>query len=834
MKKRLSAAIALLLVVCLAGRAVFRVHAAATDFTIQSLNCSQPLGDVFITTAAAGNPALGDLEVQITPPGGTPTVIPVNGAITPPGTYTVSTGATIDLQVGTGATQSPVPANNPLQNGDKVALTTNPLLSGGTKVDLISAANPSTIIFTQTCGAGAGTTSVFTVSPAGSDFLDAAQTIPNTVCSGTVPPGGIPTPTNPGPCATIENAVRYAPPGAFIFVETGFYEICRTIEITKPLHISSRTKVQKGTNFFPTPANDVFGSPVLHSFYGQTIFHVTAIGYPDGTTPTNPGNAVDNNQPPQTHLDQFGHVIIDGMVMGGAFQPGSAAVFLDNDGYTAVSNNIIGGDVFNNSAFTGAPCTQPQPFPPATVNPPPVPKQETMGNSVGILLSSSNHPNLFGNDIEGNAQFRFSPTLASGDVRSGFGITSTECLGAGSDASNAATIGANAISRNVNAGIWLCSDGGGGHVISNNSVQNNGRGIVLRAITGTVVDTNLVSNDYEDGIVVYDAASNNTIQKNIVESHRTPGAAGIRLGGFGAGLFPLQTAVYNNTLRRNYTDLVIAGARNTIATGNVITAEDVRTAVFIQVGSTGSPDITEPAGTQINLNQIVSNGPCAASQGCAIRLDQFVTVNVDATNNNFGLPPGADVNGVLWHKPNDSSLGYINANQGTTGSLPPGALPTATQVGAPGAVGFGLVGTPAAGAAAAPAASGTPAPGATGVAPAASATPFTLPPGASATPAITGTSPILTPGQPGGSTQYSPPCAYITVPASIGGPLDSGRFLSLFQPVSNIFSAFRIDNATHAFQALYFSNSQAPVDVTTVRPGDIVALCLTDTVTGPP
>ncbi|HLZ73035.1 MAG TPA: NosD domain-containing protein [Dehalococcoidia bacterium] len=841
MKKRLSAAIALLLVVSLSGRAVFRVRAAPSDFTISSLNCSQPLGDVFITTSASGNPPLVDLAVVITPPGGTPTTLPVDSVITPAGAYSVTTNATVDLQVGTGATQAPTPANNPIQNGDKIALSTSSLLTTGTKVDLISLAAPTTIISTQTCTGGLGTNVILTVDPKGNDFLDAAQTIPNTVCSASAPTGGIPTPTDPGPCATVENAVRYTPPGGFVVVDAGFYEVCHTIEITRPIYITSRV-AKSGTSgrtfFAPTPGTDAFTLPVLHSFFGQTIFHVTSIGLPDETTPTVPGNTVNNNQPPNTRLQPSGHTAIDGLTLGGAFQPGNAAVFLDNDGYTSVSNNILGGDVFNNASFTGAPCTQPTPFPPASFNPPPVAKQETMGNSVGILFASSDHPNIFGNDIQGNAQFKFSPTLASGDVKSGFGITSTECLGAGADATNAATIAVNAISRNVNAGVWLCSDGGGGHLISQNILQSNGRGIVLRAITGSLLDTNIVSDDYADGIVVYDSASNNTIQKNIVESHRTPGAAGIRLGGFGGSLFPLQTAIYNNTLRRNYTDLVIAGARNTIANANVITAEDVRTAVFIQVGSTGSPDITQPAGTQINLNQVVSNGPCSATQGCAIRLDQFVTANVDATNNNFGLPPGSDVNSVLWHKPNDPSLGFINANQSTTGSLQPGALPTATQVGAPGAVGSSLVAVPSAAASTttgAPATGATPAPGASpGARPAVSGTPFTLPAGASATPAIAGTSPVLTSGPAGGTTQYQPPCAYITVPASIGGPLDSGRFLSLFQPVSNIFSAFRIDNATHAFQALYFSNSQAPVDVTTVRPGDIVALCLTDTVTGPP
>src|SRR5581483_1277168 len=104
MKKRLSAAIALLLVVCLGGRAVFRVRAAAADFTIQSLNCSQPLGHVFITTSVAGNPALGQLAVVITPPNGASQTFPVNAQIQPGGAYAVTTGAAIDLQVGTGAT----------------------------------------------------------------------------------------------------------------------------------------------------------------------------------------------------------------------------------------------------------------------------------------------------------------------------------------------------------------------------------------------------------------------------------------------------------------------------------------------------------------------------------------------------------------------------------------------------------------------------------------------------------------------------------------------------------------------------------------------------------
>jgi len=59
-------------------------------------------------------------------------------------------------------------------------------------------------------------------------------------------------------------------------------------------------------------------------------------------------------------------------------------------------------------------------------------------------------------------------------------------------------------------------------------------------------------------------------------------------------------------------------------------------------------------------------------------------------------------------------------------------------------------------------------------------------------------------------------------------------FLSGFQPVSNIRSAWRVNNGTHLFDALYFAGSSAPVEAMTLRGGDIVAICVSGAVQGPP
>jgi hypothetical protein len=275
--------------------------------------------------------------------------------------------------------------------------------------------------------------------------------------------------------------------------------------------------------------------------------------------------------------------------------------------------------------------------------------------------------------------------------------------------------------------------------------------------------------------------------------------------------------------------------------------------VLLQVGSAGAPAYSQPSGTALRQNQLVSNGPCYALQGCAIRLDAGVTADVDAQQNNFGLPLSVDVNTVLWHKQNDTNLGFINAS----GALSPAPPALSPGVGAPGAVGGGLLGNPAAGSAVpvaagtgAPASAGSGAPSSTGAsaapaptgatpAPASSAGASATPqPGATHTPAagpvVGSSSPVLSSGPAGGSTTYSPPCSFIPVPASVGSSISPGAFLSLFQPVTNIFSAWKYDNVTHGFTPLYFADPTAPVASITLKPGDIVSLCLTDTVQGPP
>jgi parallel beta-helix repeat protein len=471
-----------------------------------------------------------------------------------------------------------------------------------------------------------------------------------------------------------------------------------------------------------------------------------------------------------------------------------------------------------------------------------------MDNAAGILVQNSDHPDIYNDAILGGASFQFSPALATGQVLTGFGIVSSECLGQGSDASDGVIVSYDLIAKNVNAGIWICSDGGGGHLINTSTIRNNGRGVVLRAVSNTLLDTNTISDNYQDALVLYDAATNNTIQKNIIESSQTPGAAGIRLGGFGAGLSPLQTNIYNNTIMRNDTDVVLTGARNTSLQSNVITATVGRTAILLQVGSQGATQYTQPTGTVLRLNEVVSDGQCSATSGCAIRLDQYVTSDVDAAQNNFGLPSGVDPDTVFWHKPNDPSLGFIVHD---LSNLQPAALAASTAVGAPGAPALGLVGNAGASATAltggtttgtggtgAPAGAGTIPTITPGGAAAATATPAaataTAAPAANTTGATTGTSPVLQSGPAGGTTSYQAGCNTVSVPSSVGASISVANFLNEFQPVSNIFSAYIYSAASQQYQGIYFSDPTIPVQVSTLVPGNVVSICVTGTVQGPP
>lgn len=645
MKRLICAGAALLFLLVLVRPA--GIYADPTDFFINTLDCTSVPGHIKLTNnknqTVALNGAGTFLTVLITPPsGGLATSIRVTDQATPTTINAVNANATIDLQVGPGASQNPNPFVGVIADGNSLALTSAQLLVPGATVQLSDSTNAFGT--PQTCPTASVLSHTLTVSTVGFDFI--APNVPNSVCGPDLPAGALPTVASPGPCLTIANALFYARDGDTIVVEAGIYEVCNTIEVSKLVKITAN-------------GNKV----ILHSLLGTTVFHVTAVGA--GVGPTNIAN----------------HAGIDGFAIGGAFQPADAAIFLDGDAFTDVTNNVLGGEKLNNPAFTGIPCPPAgSPLPTGFKAPTAVAKAEVFGNAAGIILANSDHPNISNNSILGSSIFQFSPVLSTGDVLTGFGIVTAECLGLGSDASDGLTLSQNLIDRNVNAAIWMCSDGGGLHQLKSNTVRNNGRGVVLRGIADSLIDANIISDDYQDAVVLYDASENNTISNNTIESSRTPGAAGIRLGGFGAGLHPLATTVTGNKLLRNWIGMVIAGARNTVATGNTITAEDIRTAVLLQVGSTGAETTTQPVGTQLHQNTIIYNGGCAATAGCAIRLDAGVTVDVDATSNSFGLPPSADVNTVLWHKTNDPSLGFIHADQSVPTLTTPSPFSSSTPL----------------------------------------------------------------------------------------------------------------------------------------------------------
>ena len=93
---------------------------------------------------------------------------------------------------------------------------------------------------------------------------------------------------------------------------------------------------------------------------GGPVFIVSSQGYPAIDSPANLPNSIDANEPANTHLGFHYQSHIDGFEIGGASNPGAAAIVLQNDSNTVVSNNVIGGDAFVNGVYTGQPCTSPR------------------------------------------------------------------------------------------------------------------------------------------------------------------------------------------------------------------------------------------------------------------------------------------------------------------------------------------------------------------------------------------------------------------------------------------------------------------------------------------
>src|SRR5579883_1501651 len=373
MKKRLLVGLAIVLMLtAAAGRLVSRhARAFATDYTLSSLNCNTLPGHIVLQNTSTAASSFDQLSITIAQAAATTTTKRVIDTVTAPGTtggnYGLVAGGFLDEQVGPGASQVPAPPVAPVwptpptvilptttttpPNTQTLAFSTSTLLTPGAIVT----------VFDQTSGQILGTAQcptttqqfVFYVSPHGFDVLPSGN--PNPTCGPDLPIGVAPTDQNPGPCLTIQHAIDLATDDQTILVEAGNYEICSPIEVNKLVRITTNPGAASGTDVnpaVPTAASAGGGTPapenahfhvVLHSFYGQTIFHVTAVGYPSVNSPSNIPSGAAANVPVGTLINNNDHVLIDGFNLGGAFQPGAAAIFLDNDANTDVRNNVIGG-----------------------------------------------------------------------------------------------------------------------------------------------------------------------------------------------------------------------------------------------------------------------------------------------------------------------------------------------------------------------------------------------------------------------------------------------------------------------------------------------------------
>ncbi len=453
------------------------------------------------------------------------------------------------------------------------------------------------------------------------------------------------------PCFTITRALAAARDGDTINVlpDVDFFRIAETIRVTKLVTIQPDT-----------------GKVVLSATKPIVIFEVTAQG----------GPGAQNERQRRAIIRNF---IIGGCtpLMSGSNGGGSgngatlappvcttrtsatAAFRLINDSYTEIATNTIGA--------------------------------EDLPIDNGIILANSDHTDIHDNTIQGNSGFVFTPVLTVGQNRTGFGVVTFECLGgAPAGVSDSVRIANNLFTNQWLAGIWLCSDGAGEHEISGNTLRNNYRGIVLKDVTDTSVSTNTLIDGRSDGIILYGASLRNDVASNRVESHIAPAAAGIRVGWVADPIVPLDNLLQRNVLIRDTVGVHVFGARTTQLRENEIKISGNRTAILITPSTFAYDPGTQPIDTEITGNVIVFAGPCASVIGCAIRLNG-VTVSVRATDNDWGLRRQLDVEGVLWHAYDDTSLGVIVftpfRNQAEVTSAPttiprPGSTPRPSVSGA--------------------------------------------------------------------------------------------------------------------------------------------------------
>jgi len=384
-------------------------------------------------------------------------------------------------------------------------------------------------------------------------------------------------------CATVNRAHAVARDGDTILLLPGEYVVRQTIRIAKLVTVQPDAN-GKTVLIVDKAANDA--TPT-----GLTIIEVTAQGGPNL------------------------HASIRNLTLGGNLRTGGSgsapAIRLLGDSYTEIAANIIGA--------------------------------EDLPVNNGIVLAASDHPNLHDNTIQGSSRFVVQPLLTVGTTVTGFGMVTAECLGPAGSAgvntplpvSNSVTILNNLFTNLLIAGVWLCSDGAGEHLITTNTFRGAWRGIALKDVTDTTVSGNTVIAGRDDGIILYGAALHNLIEKNRVESHVAATAAGIRVGWAADPLLPLDTRIETNELIRDTVGIHVFGARATRIRGNEIKLAGARTGILLTPADTLGDPGSQPRDTEITGNLIVFTGPCAAVVGCAPRL-LGVTVPMRAPDNEWG------------------------------------------------------------------------------------------------------------------------------------------------------------------------------------------------------
>jgi parallel beta-helix repeat protein len=448
---------------------------------------------------------------------------------------------------------------------------------------------------------------------------------------------GIAPPTGqvPGPCKTIQHAIDLTRDRDLVIVASQEpIQVQAAIEVPDLIGVFA-TGFLPVYQFRPGDCENVTGGSkvVLQSAYGGPVFHVTAAG----------GKSL--------------HALIAGFVLGGTTDPANpGAIVLDHDEYSEIRCNVIG--------------------------------QDDLPNGIGVLTRGSERPYIHDNTVHGSAAFPIAVSLTPSPPVGGFGLVTDECLG-DSSRSDQLEIAGNLFSSNSNAGIWICSDGSGGHLIDGNNIRDNGRGIVLFSVADTTIRQNTIGDNYYDGVDLLDASQDNQLDGNSIESQDGPSSAGVVLQGSG-DLFPLGNTFNDNQIRRNRVDVLISGARATRFVGNSINAIGERTGVLFAIGNAGDaggPRFGQPSGTIFRTNKLYANGDCTALRGCAIRLLPGVISSIDATQNDFGVSDSVDIQAAIWDHARDPELSTVifSAPQGVPVSLSP--TPAATLppflVGAP-------------------------------------------------------------------------------------------------------------------------------------------------------